>query len=411
MPRDRLLIYAAGFLRALGVGLVGVLFALYLAAKGFHTGQIGLLVAAGIAGNALATFGVSFFADRLGRRKTLLLLSALIVVGGAGLVLLPRFLPLAFVSFLGMVNAMGRERGALFTLEQAIIPATTDDRHRTQALAWYNVVLDAGQALGSLLAGVPFLLRRSFGWEELASYQAAFAGYACLGLAGFFLYMGLSRRVEASGPNALPAGLKAWRGISGPSRRIITRLALLFGMDSIGGGFLPSSLIAFWFFKRFGIGEEWLAPLFFTAHVANAFSYLVAAWISRRIGLVRTMVFTHLPSNLCLLASPFAPSLPVAAAVYLLRESLVEMDVPTRQSYVMAVVAPGERTVAAGITNLTRLVAWTIAPGIAGYAMKGLAMSFPLLAGGGIKIVYDLALYRAFRHVRPPEEQPPTHAA
>ncbi len=396
--RDRLLIYAAAFLRALGVGLVGVLFAIYLGSGGLHAGQIGLLVAAGIAGNAGATFFVSFYADRLGRRRTLIFLAALTTLGGLGLALFTNFSFLLVSCFLGLVNAMGRERGALFTLEQAVIPATTDDRHRTQALAWYNSVLDWGQALGSLLAGLPFLLRRRWGLGDLASYQWTFAGYAALGLLSLFFYMGVSRKAEVY-------AAEGHQKISPASRKIITRLALLFGMDSIGGGFLPSSLIAYWFFKRFGVGEEWLAPLFFIAHVANAFSYLAAAWLSKRIGLVRTMVFTHLPANLCLIAIPFAPTLAMAAWVYLLRECLVEMDVPTRQSYVMAVVAPSERTVAAGVTNLTRLVAWTIAPGMAGFAMEGLAMSLPLFLGGGIKIAYDLTLYRAFRHVRPPEER------
>lgn len=398
LTRDQKLLYAAAFLRAMGVGLLGVLFALYLSLGGLNAAQIGVLVAVGIGGAACGTFGVSFWADSMGRRRAGILLAALMAIGGVGLVLAPAFPMLALLCFFGMVNAMGRERGALFTLEQTILPETTDPRRRTQALAWYNVVLDAGQALGSLLGGLPFLLRRNFFVGEFQSYRWTFSltiGFACMGV---LLYAFLSPRVERRGPTLR-------HKVTPASRRIITRLSLLFGFDSVAGGFLPSSLIAYWFFKRFGVGEQMLGPLFFVAHVANAFSYLAAAWLSRRIGLVRTMVFTHTPANLCLIGIPFAPNLTAAAILYLARECLVEMDVPTRQSYVMAVVEPSERTLAAGVTNLTRLVAWTAAPGFAGLAMKGLSLSFPLFLGGGMKLLYDAMLYFSFRHVKPPEER------
>jgi len=394
--QDQRLIYLAAFLRATGVGLLGVLFALYLSLGGLHAGQIGFLVAVGIAGNACGTFWVGFWAARLKRRETLVLLAALTAVGGFGLAFFPGFLGLSVFCFFGMVNAMGRERGALFTLEQTILPETTDGHHRTQTLAWYNVVIDVGQAFGSLLGGLPFLLRHSFLLKAWSSYQWIFFLYAGFGCLSLLLYTCLSSRIEIHGP-------APWHKISPGSRRIITRLSLLFGFDSIAGGFLPGSLIAYWFFKRFGVGEQMLGPLFFIAHIANAVSYLVAAWLARRIGLVRTMVFTHVPSNLCLILIPFAPGLAFAAALYLIRECLVEMDVPTRQSYVMAVVAPSERSVAAGATNLTRLMAWTIAPTFAGFAMKALSLSLPLLIGGGMKILYDIMLYRAFRHVKPLE--------
>ena len=398
MTQDQRLIYAAALLRAVGVGLLGVLFALYLSVRGLHAGQIGILVAVGLAGSACGTFFVSFWADRFGRRNTLICLAGCTVLGGAGLILCPGFSTLAAACFLGMVNAMGRERGALFTLEQTILPETAGTRQRTQTLAWYNVMMDVGQAGGSLLGGLPFFLRHNAGLNALSSYQCAFGLYTTLACAGLLLYTRLSRRIEIHGPTP-------WHRISPESRRIITRLSLLFGFDSLAGGFLPSSLVAYWFFRRFGVGEEMLAPLFFVAHVANALSYLAAAWLSRHIGLVRTMVFTHTPANLCLIAIPFTPTATLAAILYLVRECLVEMDVPTRQSYVMAVVGPGERTIAAGVTNLTRLVAWTVAPGFAGAAMKSLALGFPLVVGGGMKILYDLMLFLSFRNIHPPEER------
>lgn len=397
MPTDRRLIYAAAFIRSLGIGLLGVLFAINLSVLGLNAAQIGLLVAVGLSGAVAGTFFVSFWADRLGRRNSLLLLSGCAVAGAIGLALFQNFFALAAACFIGMVNAMGRERGALFTLEQTILPETTRTSDRTKALAWYNVLLDAGQAIGSLLGGLPFLLSRWADLSEASAHRASFSLYAGLALLGFFLYTRLSRQVEVH-------GRAPRQRVSPASRKIITRLSLLFGFDSLAGGFLPGSLVAYWFFKRFGMGEEMLAPLFFFAHIANALSYLAAAWLSKRIGLVRTMVFTHTPANLCLIAIPFVPSAAWAAALYLVRECLVEMDVPTRQSYVLAMVQPQERTVAAGVTNLVRLAAWTVAPTLAGAAMKSLALGLPLVIGGSMKIVYDAMLYFSFRHLKPPEE-------
>ncbi len=384
MNNDQRLIYAAAFLRAIGIGLLGVLFAINLSAFGFDAPRIGLLVAIGLSGAVCGTFFVSFWADRFGHRNTLLLLSSCTAAGALGLAAYRSFPWLAASCFLGMVNGMGRERGALFTLEQRILPQTAVTQDRTKALAWYNVLLDLGQAAGSLLA--------------FAARQSAFALYAALSCGSFFLYLRLSRKVESG-------SVEAGKPISPASRKIITRLSLLFGFDSLAGGFLPGSLIAFWFFKRFGLGEQLLGPLFFLAHLANAVSYLVAARLAKKIGLVRTMVFTHLPANLCLIAIPFVPSAAIAAILYLVRESLVEMDVPTRQSYVLAVVEPHERTVAAGVTNLVRLAAWTVAPTLAGLAMGSLALGSPLVVGGSMKALYDGLLYRSFRNVKPPEEK------
>ena len=393
----RFLIYGAGFLRAAGVGLLGVLFAVTLSLGGLHPAQIGILVAVGIAGNAFGTFFVSFWADRLGRRNTLMVLAGCSSAGGVGLILFPGFLPLVFVCFFGMVNAFGRERGSLYTLEQAILPGMVDDQHRTRALAWYNVILDAGLAVGSLLGGLPVFLRQNAGFSEISSYQAAFFFYMVMGLLSLLLYSRMSSCAEIHEP----AG---WHNISPVSKKVITRISLLFGLDSFGGGFLPGTLLAYWFFKKFGLHEKDLAMLFFLAHVANAFSYPAAAWLSRRIGLVKTMVFTHIPSHCCLLALPFVPTAAAAVALFLVRECLVEMDLPTRQSYVMAVVDPSERTAAAGVTNLTRLAAWAVSPTLAGFAIGSLGLSFPLFFGGGIKIIYDLALFNSFRHIKPPEE-------
>jgi MFS family permease len=398
---DRFLIYAAGFLRSLGVGMTGVLLAIYLHSISWDVARSGLLVSLGLAGAALNTLLVSLWADRFGRRRALLLLSALNLLGGLALVWAREPGMLLAAAFFGMVNGLGRDRGPAYALDQAVLPETTADAHRTWTLAWYGLVLDAGLGLGSLLGSVPFVLRQRWGFDEAASYQAAWLVYCGLCAVTLGTYVALSSRVEAAaGPAARPFPGKS-------VRRRVFGLAALTGMDSLGGGFLSGALLSYWFFARFGIGEEWLGPLFFGARAANAASHLVAAWLARRIGLLNTMVFTHIPSSLFLMAVPLAPGLWWATALFLAREALVEMDVPTRQSYILAVVPPEARAFSSGITTFTRNVAYAVAPALAGAAMSGLALSAPLFAGGGIKVAYDLLLYGSFRRVKPPEEQPP----
>jgi predicted MFS family arabinose efflux permease len=223
-------------------------------------------------------------------------------------------------------------------------------------------------------------------------------------LASLVAYLTLTPRVEVGDAALLPHRL--WSGTSAHSKRVVTRLALLFGLDSIGGGFLNTALIAYWFFRRYGTSEAELAVLFFVARALNAGSHIAAAWLADRIGLLNTMVWTHLPSSLFLIAAPASPSASIAAALFLAREALVEMDVPTRQSYVMAVVQPSERTFASGVTNVTRNVAWAVGPSVAGVVMQHIALAGPLIVGGTLKVGYDLILFASFRHLRPPEERP-----
>lgn len=400
--RDLLLIYTAAFLRALGVGMTGVILGIYLAHVGFSASLVGVVIGTGLAGAALATLGVTFWADWLGRRQTLVGLSLMGALGGAGLALATDLSGILVLSFLGMLNGMGRDRGAAFALEQAIIPQTATTDRRTWALARYNVILDAGHALGALAGVFPFLLRRWMGADLLSSYQLTFALYGIVSVLSAVLYAFLSRKIEVDRSTTALAAQAA--KVSVRSRKIVAKLAALFGMDSLGGGFLTGALVAYWFFRRFGVAEETLGLLFFAAHLLNAGSYLVAAWVARRIGLLNTMVFTHIPSSLFLMAIPFAPTFAWAVTLFLARECLVQMDVPTRQSYTMAVVKPNERTYASGITNLTRNAAWAIGPSFAGYIMQHMALAAPLFVGGGIKIAYDLLLYGAFRRLKPPEE-------
>ena len=374
--RDLALVNAAGFLRSLGVGLLGVVLGIYLFRLGLSSLAIGLVVATGLAGSALATIAVSFAADRLGRKNSLLCPSLLSTMGGLALALSPRLPLLLTMAFISMLNGTGTDRSAAFALDQAVVPGLVPDVKRTWKLAWYNVLLDAGGSLGALAAGLPILLQHHLAVPVLSSYRIVFFGFSGLCLIVAALYSLLSPAVEIA--DSLPSAWMSSR-ISSDSKRIVAKITALFSLDAFGGGFLTDALVAYWFFRRFGIAEHDLGLVFFAVHILNAGSHLGAAWLARRIGLVNTMVFTHLPSSLFLMAVPFAPSLKWAVLLFLCREALVEMDVPTRQSYVAALVKPSERTFASGVTNLARNLFWAVGSGVAGLLMKVLSFSAPLL--------------------------------
>jgi MFS family permease len=398
---DALLVYVAAFLRSSAVGLIGVVLAIALTEAGVSVAGTGAVIGAGLAGIAVMTLVVTVAADRLGRRRALIAVSLLTGFGYFAAAVSANLIWLIPTAFAGMVNGMGRDRGPAGTLEQAILPETTDAEHRTWTLAWYNLVLDGGHAFGGL-AALAFA-----GEHRLIFVVCGAAALACVAP-----YAALSTRVEMPpSPIQLPVA-RAFKARAagdwddeGPTKRAVAKLALLFGIDSIGGGFLSSALIAYWFFERYGFSESQLAVLFFAARALNAVSHVGAAWLARRIGLLNTMVLTHLPSSLLLMMAPAAPSGGIAATLFLGRESLVEMDVPTRQSYVMAIVPPHRRTYASGVTNFTRTIGWAIGPPIAGLVMQNVVLAAPLFIGGAMKILYDIILYRSFRHVRPPEEQ------
>jgi MFS family permease len=402
VERDPALIYVTGFLRSASVSLVGVVLAIHLAQIGFSPTSIGLLIGSGLAGSSVATLVVSVRGDMWGRRRVLIVTAVLAAGGYLALALASSPGTLIPLAFFGMLNGMGRDRGAASVLDQAILPATVSATRRTWALAWYNVALDAGHAVGALAGATPTLLARLAGMNPESAHRTTFLLCAVVMLLTIIPYRALTNSVESISAGDSPAQSVP---LDPQSRRVITRLALLFGLDSIGGGFLNTALLAYWFFRRYGTSEADLALLFFAARVLNAASHIGAAWLSRRIGLLNTMVWTHLPSSLFLIAAPAAPTAALASTLFLAREALVEMDVPTRQSYVMAVVKPAERTVASGVTNLTRNVAWAVGPTIAGTVMQHVALAGPLLIGGTLKIAYDSMLYVSFRHMPPPEEE------
>lgn len=399
MPvNDRQLFYCAAFVRALATGMMGVLLGIYLATRHLDTNAIGVIITLGLAGAALATGIVTFCADRFGHRRSLMLVTAAGVTGGLLLASSANPVVLGIAAFLGMVNGMGRDRGAALVLEQGALPATASDAERTVVFARYNVLQDTGHAMGSLLAGLPILLEHSGGLSVAQANTYSVYVYAALAAIPLLAYARLSPAIETR-HFALDTR------VSPQTRATLAKISGLFAIDAIGGGFLTTALLSFFFYERFGVSVATIGVLFFMARVANAGSHLAAAWLAKRIGLVRTMVFTHIPSSVLLLTVPFMPNFTTAALLFLLRESLVEMDVPTRQSYVMAVVRPGERTFASGITHLVRLAGWAFAPALAGFLMTGTSLAMPLYVGASLKIFYDLALWHAFHRLPPPEEK------
>lgn len=397
--RDRGLLYAAAFLRAVAVGMLGVVLALHLRLLGASAAQTGLVVSAGLVGGALAALAATLRGGQHGERRLLVELACLGAVGCAWLALLADVRLAAAAAFVGMVNAMGRDRGAALVVEQALLPATAGDAERTRVFAWYNVLQDAGHAVGGVLAGLPSWLVAAGATGEAGGMRTALGLCAALFATGAVAYARLAPRA-ATRPDAGPR-------LSEDSRRVVRRLSTLFALDAFAGGFLSGALLTVFFTERFGAGATAVGLLFAGARVANAASHLGAAWLAGRIGLVNTMVFTHIPSSLLLAIVPEAPSFAIAALLFLLREGLVEMDVPTRQSYVMAVVRPEERLVASGVTHLVRLAGWAAGPAVGGLLMQGVNLGTPLVAAAAMKIAYDVLLWVAFRRRRPPEEARP----
>ena len=393
------IVYFAAGLRSFVIGFTGVALGLYLAALGYDPALVGGVVASGLAGNAVGVALVAGLGERLGRRRTLIGAS---VLGAAGLGALAAAPAAPFVvglaAFLGMVNGMGRDRGPAQALEQSVLADATSDEHRTAAFVRYTFVQDVLGACGSLAAAVPTVIEHQFGLALVDAYRATLGAAALLSLVSVLLYTrlpaALARAPAASHPGRL----------SPESRRRVAGLSALFALDSLGGGFIAGSILSYWFFRRFGLGGEVLGPVFFAAKCLNAGSYFAAEALVRRLGLVRTMVFTHLPTSVILLVLPFLPTASLAIALFLVREAFVQMDVPARQSYVAAVTAPGERTAALALTSLVRNVGWAAGPGLAGVTMTAFGLGAPLVAGAVVKAAYDVALYMSYRGVRPPEE-------
>ena len=404
LSRDGRLLFAARVARMFGYGFLAVVLALYLDALGFDGTQIGLLLTLTLVGDTVISLWMSTHADRYGRRPMLVVGSLLIL--GAGLVFIAtdRFVLLLVAATIGVISPSGYEVGPFLAIEQAALSQTVADNRRTGIFAWYNLVGSFATAAGSLTAGGIARLGQAWGLTPLASYRIVLAGYAFIGVVLACLFWRLSRSVEAPQRAAAPSAPRSRFGVD-RSAGVVLRLSGLFAMDAFGGGFVIQSMLAYWFYLRFGTNEAMLGAIFFGANLLAGVSALAASAIAARIGLVNTMVFTHLPSNVLLMLVPLMPTLPLAILVLLLRFSISQMDVPTRQSYTMAIVPPEERAAAAGITGTARSVGAAVAPVCAGVLLGNPALMNGLFfVAGGFKIVYDLLLLRSFRQVKPPEE-------
>jgi MFS family permease len=398
ISRDGRLLLMARLLRTFGYGYLAVVLGLYLAALGVPDLVIGLVVAAAIAGSAAMTVGWSLAADRVGRRRTVMTMALLFVVGGALFAATSEPWLLVLAAFTGTISATSSEVGVFNTVDQAILPQTTAPERRTWAFSLYGLVGNLAQAGGALFAGSVAVFA-TLGLAGADAYRPLFWLYAAIGLANLVIFAALSPGVEL----VRVEGERSYFGLR-RSRRTVARLAALFGLDAFAGGFVVLALVAYWFNLRWGLEAEALGVVFFWVGVVSGLSYLAAGWLGGRIGLLNTMVFTHLPSNVLLVLVPLMPSAELAVLAFLARMSISQMDVPTRQSYSMAIVDPEERTVTAGLTNVARSLATALSPGLAGYAFSVAALGVPFFLAGGLKIAYDLLLWRSFRRLRPPEE-------
>jgi MFS family permease len=406
LSRDGRVLFLTRAIRLSAYGLISVVLVLYLAKLGFSGPQIGLLLTLTLVGDTIITLGITTTADRVGRRRMLVVGAALMFGAGIVFALSGNYWVLLLAATIGVISPSGNEVGPFLSIEQAGLAQRLPAEHRTGAFAWYNLCGAAATALGALVGGVTVDALGYWGWPLVRSYQALLCAYAALGLTLAGLFVLLSPAVEASGA-ARGRGRAALLGLH-RSKGVVAKLSALFALDAFGGGFVIQSIVAYWFHVRFGASPGTLGVIFFGANLLAGFSALAAAALARRIGLVRTMVFTHIPSNVLLILVPLMPSLASAIGVLLLRFSISQMDVPTRQSYTMAMVDPDERSAAAGITGIARTTGAAISPSLAGLLLATPALvSAPFFLAGGIKIVYDLLLYRSFRNVCPPAQDAP----
>jgi MFS family permease len=407
VTRDTYLLFATRTARLFAYGALSVILVLYLIEVGLSEAQTGLLLSLTLAGDTAISLWMTTHADRLGRRRMLLLGAALMLLAGVAFALTRNPALLAITAIVGVISPSGNEVGPFLSIEQAALAQTVRNERRTPVFAWYSLVGSFATALGALSGGALAQALQASGVAPLESYRVIVSVYAAFGLLLALLFTRLSPAVEAtasSTPTAIPTRLGLHR-----SRDVVLRLSSLFALDAFAGGFVVQSIVAYWFHIRFGVDPALLGGIFFGANVFAGLSALAAARLAARIGLINTMVFTHIPSNILLTLVPLMPSLPLAIALLLIRFSISQMDVPTRQSYTMAVVSPDERSAAAGVTGVARTVGAALAPLFAGPLLGNPALlSVPFILAGSLKIAYDLLLYRSFRTLRPPEEEAAT---
>ncbi len=389
---------ASRALRGLADGAVSVLLPGYLTAMGFTSTQIGAIVFATLSGSAALTLWVGFASHRLGRRRVLLAASALMVATGLGFGWFTRFWPLFVVAVIGTLNPSAGDVSLFLPLEQAALAETVAARDLTAMFALYNVAGAFAGAIGALLSGVPVAIAAFYGLSQPAAMRSGFFAYSAVGVLAALVYRSMSVAIEteAAGPRAAPLA---------KSRGVVIRLSALFSLDSFGGGFVIQSLLALWMFRRFHFSIAAAGSFFFVAGLLGSLSQFVSVWLADRIGRINTMVYTHLPASALLILAALMPNARLAIFCLLLRSALSSMDVPARQSYVMAVVPPEERAAAAGLTNVPRSLASAFAPLPAGMMLDYSLFGWPLVICGGLKSLYDVLLLIQFRSLHPPDEQ------
>lgn len=404
LTKDGKLLISVRTVRTFSYGFLSVILAIYLNLIGFDGILIGVILSATLANSVIFNLFSSFFADRIGRRKVLIAYALMMSASGGIFLVTENYLALIAAAFIGTINVTGAETGAFLSLEQAMLPQTIKSaKKRNTVFALYNMVGTFAMAAGILLAGLPQLLQQ-MGFGQIESFKPLFLLYVVAGITVAVLYLFLSPKIEVpanGGQHPKPFT----SALSPKSRQIVIKLSSLFALDSFAGGFVIQSIVSFWFFTKFGVDLATISLILSVAGVLTAISYLFAAKLADRIGLINTMVFTHIPSNILMILVAIAPTFPLAIGLYLARMSLAQMDVPTRQAYIVGVVEETERTATAGITNTARNVSQAISPSIAGMLIQSLWLSAPFVIGGALKIAYDIGIFVNFRKIKPDDEQ------
>ena len=400
---DGKLLLCARIARTFAYGFLSVILAIYLKLIGFNDILIGIILSATLINSIIFTLFASFYADRIGRRNTLLLYTVMMSISGLIFFVTENPLALIIAALLGTLNITGSETSAFLSIEQSILPQTIkDNRRRNTLFGFYNMAGTFAMGAGILIANLPIIIQNELEVDQIYAIKLLFLFYSLLSILVMGIYLKLSSDIEIKKEKTLKPISKI---LNPKSKKIVTKLSGLFAIDSFAGGFAIQSIVSFWFFTKFDIDLSIISYIFSIGSLLTAFSYLIAAKIADKIGLINTMVFTHIPSNILLILLAFAPTLEIAIVFYMIRMALSQMDVPTRQSYIVAVVEEDERTASAGITNLSRNIAQAISPSITGYIIGVLSLSAPFIIGGLLKIIYDITLYINFRKIKPSDEE------
>ena len=401
ISRDGKLLLGARVVRTFSYGFLSVILAIYLKLVGFDDILVGIVLTATLVNSVFFNLLSSAYADKIGRKNILVIYAALMIASSVIFFVTSNYIALVIAALVGTINVTGSEVGAFLSLEQAMLTQTVSDiKKRNSIFAIYNAVGTFAMSAGVLLSGLPTILQ-NYGFDKIGAIKSLFLIYAACAVVVLVIYLMLSKNIEVK--ENLKSGM-SMKNISPKSKSIIWKMSSLFAVDSFGGGFVIQSIVSFWFYTKFGADLSSLSYIFAVAGVLTAISYLASSKIASKIGLVNTMVFTHIPSNVLLILLAFAPSLSIAVSLFFARMSLSQMDVPTRQSYIMGVVSENERIHAAVYTNTSRNISQAISPSITGIIIQTLSLSAPFVVGGVLKIVYDVGIFFSFRKIKPPEE-------